>query len=251
MLTGIALARRLGDYLMPDPPPATPEPGFAYLFDGSDAQFADWQLAGGGRFSRFGRTMIARQDNRGIGLLYYKPQPFENFVLRLDFLLPHPRGGNNDNSGIFVRFRDPRLPDPAPDPADPPDNAAFVAVHTGFEIQIDEEARGDTRFSEPDGAFFSRTGAIYKIKSLGTGAGQQNYQNNSSLPARQWQHCEIEVNKQDYTVRLNGQEATRFQRGASDSARGKPPSVDPKSGFIGVQTHTGNVAFANIRIKAL
>lgn len=251
MLTGMALARRLGDYLMPDPPAPTPEPGFAYLFDGSDAQFADWQMAGGGSFSRFGRTMITRQDNRGIGLLFYKPQPFENFILRLDFLLPHPRGSNNDNAGVFVRFRDPRLPDPAPDPADPPDNAAFVAVHTGFEIQIDEEARGDTRLGEPDGAFFSRTGAIYKIKSLGTGAGQQNYQNNTSLAARQWEHYEIEVNKQDYTVRLNGQEATRFQRSASDTARGKPPSVDPKSGFIGVQTHTGNVAFANIRIKAL
>jgi hypothetical protein len=176
MLTGIALVRRLGDHLMPEPPLAAPEPGFTYLLDGSDAQFANWQMAGGGFFSRFGRTIIAQQDGRGIGLLFYKPQPFENFILRLDFLLPHPRGDNNDNSGVFVRFRDPRLPDPAPDPIDPASNAAFVAVHTGFEIQIDEEARGDKRFGEPDGSFFARTGAIYKIKSLGTGAGQQNYQ---------------------------------------------------------------------------
>jgi len=84
-------------------------------------------------------------------------------VLRLDFLLPHPRGNGNDNSGVFIRFRDPRLPDPAPDPVDPANNAAFVAVHTGYEVQIDEEARGDTRFNEPDGSFFSRTGAIYKV----------------------------------------------------------------------------------------
>jgi len=54
MLTGIALARRLGDHLIPEPPPATPEQGFVYLFDGSDAQFANWQMAGGGSFSRFG-----------------------------------------------------------------------------------------------------------------------------------------------------------------------------------------------------
>src|SRR5262249_61364036 len=65
------------------------------------------------------------------------------------------------------------LPDPAPDAIDPPNNAAFVAVHTGFEIQIDEEARGDRRFGEPDGSFFARTGAIYKITSPGTGQGQQ------------------------------------------------------------------------------
>src|SRR5215831_6693437 len=97
-LTGIALAQRLGDHLVPEPPPATPEPGFTYLFDGNDAPFADWQKVGGGSFSRFGRTMIAQQDGRGIGLLFYKPRSFQNFILRLDFLLPHPRGVKNDNS---------------------------------------------------------------------------------------------------------------------------------------------------------
>jgi len=141
------------------------------------------------------------------------------------------------------------LPDPAPDPVDPANNAAFVAVHTGYEVQIDEEARGDTRFNEPDGSFFSRTGAIYKVKSLGTGPGQQNYQNTQKLAARQWHRYEIEVTNQDYIVRLNGQEATQFRRAASDTVHGNPPSVDPHSGFIGLQTHTGGVAFANVRIK--
>lgn len=60
---------------------------------------------------------------------------------------------------------------------------------------------------------------------------------------------EIEVRDQDYVVRLNGGEATRFCRAAADQSRGNPPSADPDSGFIGVQTHTGAVAFANIRIK--
>ncbi len=249
MLTGIALARRLGDHLIPEPPPMPQEPGFTNLFDGSDTQFANWQMAGGGFFSRFGRTMIAQQDGRGIGLLFYTPQTFEDFILRLDFLLPHPRGANNDNSGVFVRFRDPRLPDPAPNHVDPPNNAAFVAAHTGFEIQIDEEARGDRRFGEPDGSFFARTGAIYKITSPGTGQGQQDYKNNQNLAAERWHSYEIEVNNQDYIVRLNGQEATRFRRSATDTVRGNPPSVDPNSGFIGLQTHTGNVAFANVRIK--
>jgi hypothetical protein len=40
-------------------------------------------------------------------------------------------------------------------------------LETGYEIQIDEEARGDTRFNEQDGAFFSHTEAIYKIKQPG------------------------------------------------------------------------------------
>jgi 3-keto-disaccharide hydrolase len=57
------------------------------------------------------------------------------------------------------------------------------------------------------------------------------------------------VTGQDYIVRLNGQEATHFQGAPTDIVRGNPPSVDPRSGFIGLQTHTGNVAFANVRIK--
>lgn len=251
MLTGIALARRLGDHLLPPPPPALAEAGFTYLFDGKETPqelSAKWLMAGPGRFDVFDRALIAKPQN-DIGLLFYAVQQFENFVLRLDFLLPHPHGNNNDNSGVFVRFRDPRLPDSAPTPSDPSNNTALVAVHTGFEIQIDEEARGDKRFGEADGAFFNRTGAIYKIKSLGTGAGQQDYKNHQELAAGRWHHYEIEVNGQDYVVRLNGLEATRFRRSASDTNRGNPPSVDPDSGFIGLQTHTGNVAFANIRIR--
>ena len=251
MLTGIALVRRLGDHLIPEPPAAVKEAGFTFLFDGNDAQFANWRMAGGGSFVQVGRTMIAQQNDKGIGLLFYTPQTFEDFVLRLDFLLPHPRGDGNDNSGVYVRFRDPRLPDPAPDPADPADNAAFVAVHTGYEVQIDEEARGDKRFGEPDGSFFARTSAIYKVKSAGTGPGQQDYRNAQRLDAERWHHLEIEVKGQDYVVRLNGQPATRFRRAPSDTGRGNPPSLDGHSGFIGVQTHTGNVAFANVRIKPI
>ena len=253
MLSGVALARRLGDHLVPTPAPAAAvEPGFQYLFDGSKAQFLNWRGAGGGGFALFERMMIAQQDGKGIGLFFYEPQTFENFILRLDFLLAHPFGPNNDNSGVFVRFRDPRLPDPAPNPVDGTSNAAFVAVHTGFEIQIDEEARADSRFpGEQDGAFFSHTGAIYKIKELGTAPGQQQYQNNQRLLPGQWHQYEIEVNDQLYVVRLNGQETTRFSRRNDDILRGNPPSVDPHSGYIGVQTHTGRVAFANVRIKFL
>jgi hypothetical protein len=60
---------------------------------------------------------------------------------------------------------------------------------------------------------------------------------------------EIEVSGQTYIVRLNGQPATRFVN--TDAFRGKPPSVDPDSGYIGIQTHTGRVAFRSIQIKSL
>lgn len=255
MLTGIALARRLGDHLLPPPGPAVAEPGFRYLFDGTQKSadfFAKWLMAGGGGFRIVERSLIAQPGN-GIGLLYYVAEQFDNFTLRLDFCLPHPRGSFNDNSGVFVRFRDPRKPVlPGIPGPDVPGNAATVAVDTGYEIQIDEEARGDTRKNESDGFFFNRTGAIYKVKTSGTAPGQQNYTNNQRLAASAWHTYEIKVTDRAYEVLLNGQPATTFTADPADpneKFRGRKKSEDTDSGFIGLQTHTGTVAFANIRIK--
>jgi len=60
---------------------------------------------------------------------------------------------------------------------------------------------------------------------------------------------EIEVVDQTFTVRLNNQLATRFEN--TDSFRGRAPSTDATSGYIGIQSHTGRVAFRNIQIKTL
>jgi choline dehydrogenase-like flavoprotein len=253
MLTGIALARRMGDHLMPPAPLAKPESGFKYLFDGTGEQFSKWKFVGGGNFILINRAMIA-QPGGDIGLLYYEPEKFENFVLRLDFLLCHPLGNNNDNSGVFVRFRDPLQPVPDPNNpgvSHPYNNQAYVAVDTGFEVQIDDEARGNTLIGEPDGFFYNRTGAIYKIEKLGAAPGQQDYKQPPTLAGDKWHQYEIEVNGNTYIVRLNGQETTKFIRASTDTFRGNPPSVDAVSGYVGIQSHTGTVAFANAQIKTL
>lgn len=266
MLTGIALARRLGDHLLP-PPGTEIDTGFTYLFDGTQKStdfFSKWLMAemqgGGNRFKISDRSLVARPGN-GIGLLYYAAEQFDNFILRLDFCLPHPRGNNNDNSGIFVRFRDPRKPElPGTPEPDVPGNAATVPVDTGYEIQIDEEARGDSRKKEPDGRpeqdghFHNRTGAIYKVQNLGTAKGQQDYTNNQWLAAGIWHTYEIRVTDRTYEVLLNGKPSTKFIADDTDpneKFRGRKKSEDPDSGFIGLQVHTGTVAFANIRIQIL
>jgi hypothetical protein len=130
-------------------------------------------------------------------------------------------------------------------------NQAYVAVDTGFEVQIDDEARGDGRIGEADGLPYNRTGAIYRIQNFGTAPGQQDYRAPQLLAAETWHRYEIEVDGATYTVRLNGQETTIFIRHNSDTFRGNPPSIDPVSGFIGLQSHTGTVAFANVRIRTL
>jgi hypothetical protein len=138
-----------------------------------------------------------------------------------------------------MRFWDPRQPPPA-GLNDPrlATNPAWLAVDTGFEVQIDEMAR-------PDQADRHRTGAVYDIP-IGAGAGSQAYSRGSALQPGEWNDYEISVTGNDYTVLLNGFETARFTN--NDPARGKPQSIDPLSGYIGLQTHTGAVSFRAIRI---
>jgi choline dehydrogenase-like flavoprotein len=242
MLTGTALARRTADKLlesMPHPVAPPAEAGFEYLFDGTDKTFSQWQKADGkGTFSLIDGQIVAYPRGGEFALLYYAPEAFNNFVLRLQFRL-------NDiswNSGVFVRFRDPRTP-PDSIKNDPRvvGNKAWVAVLTGFEAQIDELA-------VPNNLDKARTGAIYDIE-IGTNPGQQQYSRGPVIQAGQWNDYEIEVSGNTYTVRLGGQQTTVFTN--TDPNRGKPASQDPLSGYVGVQAHTGLVAFRHIRIKRL
>lgn len=247
---------------MPSPPRlgsagAPQESGFRLLFSGNEIEnelFSQWRMVGQGTFHLANRSLVACPGDE-LGLLYYAVEPFDNFILRLDFLLPRPRGEENDNSGVHVRFRDPLKPVlPGTPLTESVDNPANVAVDTGYEIQIDEEARGDGRKNESDGHFYNRTGAIYKIKSLGDGVGQQAYANQQQLAANSWHSYEIHVVDRTYRVLLNGQQATAFTADPAahgEAFRGRKKSEDENSGFIGLQAHTGNVAFTNVRIKVV
>ena len=59
------------------------------------------------------------------------------------------RTAPDDNSGVYVAFPNPTQ--------EGYDNTAYVGVHLGFEVQIDELAR-------PDNDAVHRTGAIYGFK---------------------------------------------------------------------------------------
>ncbi len=106
---------------------------------------------------------------------------------------------------------------------------AFVAAHFGFEVQIDNTGH-------PDGAPKHTTGAIYDIED-------QQFGRVAPRPVGEWNDYRIRVVGQVYEVVLNDLPATRFEN--HDAGRGAA------LGFVGIQTHSGNVAFRDVRIRAL
>ncbi|MGH8548722.1 MAG: family 16 glycoside hydrolase [Methylococcales bacterium] len=232
MLTGTALARRLGDHLAA---PFTSEAGFTALFDG--ASLTGWQMStirnqpgrdDPGRFVVTNGALVA-VPGTDIGLLWHTQPTQPDFLLKLEWR----RWREDDNSGVFLRF--PHLDSKGYD------NTAFVAVDFGFEVQIDQRAA-------PDGLATHKTAAIY---------GFQGPADPSTIPVHpigEWNAFEIRVQGQNYTVTLNGVQVTAFIFTAGSDAlhpvRGLP-GTNAVPRFIGLQTHTGRVAFRNIQIQAL
>lgn len=272
MLTCVALARRTGDLLnaniLPGPEPAPAlEAGFRALFDGTAATFKNWRVAGpggGGMLHSDGR-MISYGDG-GLRLFYYATETFGDFTLRLQFRIFDQA---MHNSGVFLRFPRPTLDlsatlngRTAHEVAFDPGNPAWKPVIAGFEVQIDDNARGDSTKDfygirpEPDGLNKNRTGAIYKIQAgdriwhLNTNEPvMQNYTPGPALVPGVWFEYEIVVQGDNYTVFLTNtktgerKQTTAFQN--PDAERGRSP------GFIGVQAYSGDtVAWRHIRIKA-
>lgn len=233
MLTGTALARRLGDMLKRPLPQAAPT--FKLLFDG--ASTASWKMntiknqPGRDYPGRFHVVDASLESAPGTDLgLFYTRIEFTNYILRLDWLAWR----EDDNSGVFLRFPDPTTP------AIDYNNTAFIGVDFGFEVQIDALGRGDPPPGQNVDKKFRTTGAIYNRPNqtldetvLANGPGQ-------------WNTFEIHVKDNRFTVLLNGKQKTDFVN--NDPNRGK---ADTGSRFVGLQCHTGRVRFRNIQIKKL
>ena len=231
MLTGTALARRLGDKVGKFTPTAA-DPGFTMLFDGTS--LSGWQMStirnqpghdNPGKFIIVDGAVEASPGN-DLGLLWHTTPTPADFILKLEWRTWRAE----DNSGVFLRFPNPN--------SKGYDNTAFVGVDFGFEVQIDQ-------LGMPDGAAIHQTGAIYSFQAPSAV---------TAKPLGQWNQYEITVQGQQYKVRLNGIDVTDFTFVAgSDAAhpdRGLATTMAVPR-FIGLQTHTGPVAFRNIQIKAI
>jgi choline dehydrogenase-like flavoprotein len=238
MLSGVALARRLADRLVAPLAPPSLEEGFVSLFDGTAASFSRWAQAGPGRMRLDeGEGVMVVEPGDDIGLCFFGDRSFGDFVLRLQFRID----SLGDNSGIFIRFRDPRLAPPDLAAGRVTSNPAWIAVRTGFEVQIDEIARDD-------GADLHRTGALYGVPTEGQPE-TQSYSRGSALQPGAWNDYEISVSGDRYRVRLNDHLTSEYVNLDADVALSA--DRDPASGFIGLQQHTGAVSFRAVRLRDL
>jgi choline dehydrogenase-like flavoprotein len=279
MLTGVALSRRTADLLEASVLPrpvlrSASAAGFATpLFDGTVATFKKWQLASAansGQGFAFIRGELVSYGSSDFAMLYYAPQAFDNFHLRLQFKV---FDANNCNSGVFIRFRNPleRMPAVLRARADAEGaavatNPAWSAVFSGFEVQIDDNARGDVnkdyygRRPEPDGLWKNRTGAIYKIPAgdliMQTGGHDARIQQFTPGPPCRpnvWMQYDIVVTGNHYEVTLTDTEngatqlTTVFDN--TDSQRGVATAGGAPAGYIGIQSYPNSpVAFRDIWI---
>ena len=230
MLTGVALARRLGDHLA-TPTPWTADSGFQVLFNGFDAgawrmttirkQPANRSNPGSMRVVNGALETVPGND---MGIFWHTVPTPANYILKLQWLRWHDAA----NSGVYVRFPDPESKDY--------NNTAFVADDFGFEVQIDEF--GDIPVH--------RTGAIYRKDN------RTDFETLSQIaarPAGEWNDYEIRVEGQIYTVKLNGQQVCVFDNSTAYPTRGHDSQT-----FIGLQVYADPkslVAYRRIQIKAL
>ncbi|MFC3687913.1 CBM35 domain-containing protein [Aquipuribacter hungaricus] len=187
--------------------PTPADEGYTSLFDGTLASLDSWRMAGPGSFGRVADCSIRGEG--GLGLLWFTEQQFsDQYTLALDWKLV-----KDDNGGIFVGF-----PNPGNDP--------WVAVNSGYEIQVDATDAADRT-----------TGAVYTFQGADPDAVEQ-----ALNPVGRWNSYEIAVDGDRIRISLNGVLVNDFT--STDPAR-------DLAGFIGVQNHGGGetVYYRDIQVK--
>ncbi|MGC4117096.1 MAG: DUF1080 domain-containing protein [Myxococcales bacterium] len=210
------------------------KPEVIALFGSTEESFRQWKLVGAGSLEKSGEELRLQAANDR-GLVYFTARRFDDFKLSLKY---KPDNGECQMSA-FVRFLDPELPVPDRDDPNvryPYDNQAFVAVHTGFEIQL-----GAKRPTNEPG--------IIEGVLIGEAPGSQRHPERGEIKPGEWNDLEIEVTGNDFRVRLNGKETAWLSN--ADSFRGKPASAATEAGFVGLGLRSGSASLRDIRAEIL
>jgi glucose/arabinose dehydrogenase/PKD repeat protein/type 1 glutamine amidotransferase len=214
--------------------------GYLPIFDGTAESLRGWTQAPSGSFSI--QPDGSLRSAGGLGMLWYAQRQFGDFSLRLQFRDLAVTG--RANSGVFIRFPDPRTPlEQRPEcgtvgsaRTDP----AWVAIFCGHEIQIYD---GDT--GEPQ-----KTGGVYNFDPVPLAQA-------GVTPKGEWNDYEIRAVGQHYTIIRNGVVINEFDNtpGQQSSRAGDPPTDLRQfpAGFVGLQNHSDNdvIEFRNVRVRDL
>jgi hypothetical protein len=179
---------------------------FLNLFKG--VTLDGWKMAGKGSFIILQKES-ALQTEGGMGLLWYYKKKFKDFTLELEW----KASCKEDNSGVFIRFPNPR-------------NDPYMAINNGYEIQIDDLAR-------PDGKLIHGIGAVYKFAA-------PPIINSKSIG--EWNSLKIVAEKQNYIVITNDVKVVSNFTGNR-----------LLKGYIGLQNHDdrSKVSFRNIKVREI
>ncbi|HTK77964.1 MAG TPA: DUF1080 domain-containing protein [Gemmataceae bacterium] len=214
-----------------------------------------WSHVGYGGWTVEDGAIRTDSDERGLGLLVYRPEKFGNCQIRVVFKAKDARS----NSGVYIRIDDGILSKltekhaPARRTADGKlqpeslktfedaserDLGPWYAVHHGYEVQICDT--GDPGH---------RTGSIYSLART----------SGATAKAGEWRTMIITLTGNKVQVDLDGKRVTEFDADAKDLPARKQwhePKREPKrptAGYIGLQTHDpGDVVwFKEISVRPL
>jgi hypothetical protein len=217
----------------------------------SAADLEDWAQAGPGGLNWVDAEGGYARTFGGLGMPWYPVREFGDFSLKLEWR--DSSTGTAGNSGVFVRFPDPRIPladRPTSGPGDwdgqycgrtgaAAGDPAWVAIYCGQEIQINDH-QSDTQ----------KTGSIYNFAPV-------EDPDHMPQPRGTWVEYEVRVEGQQYTILRNGVVLNEFDNSIPlESSRAGDPPTDARqfsSGYIGLQNHgTADVIdFRNVRVLPL
>lgn len=148
------------------------------------------------------------------------PRMYQNFILEVEWRHMKPRG----NAGIFVWADDI--------------TSRGVPFHRSIEVQVLENAYGNTRGYTTHGDIFPIHGA--KMTPVnGRGGSRAFPTENRSRPTPEWNHYRIECRDGSITLAVNGKVVTRGNQ------------CSPSKGYICIESEGGVVHYRNMRILEL
>ena len=215
-----------------------------------------WAQVGWGGFVVDGEGIRTECDERGMGLLFYKPEKLGNCRIRIVYRCETPKS----NAGVFIRMDDgivSKIGEKSPEvhrdakgklspeminklkEASEKHLGGWYPVHHGYEVQIQDA--GDQ---------WHRTGSIYSLAKAAPVPPK---------PQSDWRTMIITLDGERITVDVDGKRLSSFDPGAADN----PPRKNwtepirelkrPAHGYIGLQNHDpGDVVwFKEVSVRPL